>query len=56
MQMLYYLSGGDPLKIKDLENVSLEYIYSFYYLRRVERLNQALAVLPVSGEEPKGRS
>lgn len=45
MNILYALSKGDPCKIKALESLSLESVYSFYYLRRVEKLNEALTIL-----------
>lgn len=37
--MIYYLSGGDPTKIKMLRNTNLEDLYKYYYLKRITQIN-----------------
>jgi len=38
--IIYFLSGGDPTQIKLLRETILDDVFQYYYLRRVEQLNQ----------------
>ena len=40
--ILYYLSKGDPGRIRDLRRTKLKDIYNYYYLSRIKDLDELL--------------
>jgi hypothetical protein len=43
--ILFNLSGGDPVIAEEIENVKLGRVYYFLYMKRVKNLNQLLSTL-----------